>query len=36
LLAAKRLGLRAKVRTLKPENLDNAVLPALATDREGR
>ncbi|MDR1045909.1 MAG: type I secretion system permease/ATPase [Candidatus Adiutrix sp.] len=36
LLAAKSLGLRAKVRTLKLENLDNAILPALAKDREGR
>ena len=35
LLAAKSLGFRAKVRTLRPEALDNAILPALGRSRAG-
>ena len=36
LLAAKRIGLSAKVVQQAPERLDRAPLPAIAIDREGR
>jgi ATP-binding cassette, subfamily B, bacterial HlyB/CyaB len=36
LLAAKRIGLSAKVVQQKPERLDRAPLPAIAIDHEGR
>ncbi len=35
LLAAKSLGFRARVKSLVPENLDNAILPALAKGVDG-
>jgi subfamily B ATP-binding cassette protein HlyB/CyaB len=35
LLAAKRLGLTAKLRAIKPERLDRVTLPAVALERDG-
>src|SRR6185312_12762341 len=35
LLAARKLGLTAKLMTVKPARLDRAALPAVAVDHEG-